>query len=88
MLPGDDPNKTEKFWMVHVDGGMRAPMYRHKSKELAITEAKRLTLLQRSMTFVLETVEAYQTDYDVDTLHSEEVLHVRKVSPKTGTTAT
>ena len=58
-----------KFWIVirvNGGGGGHNKFVRHPTKEVAEKEAKRLTTLERSVFFVMESVSGFQPPEQVE----------------------
>lgn len=57
----------KKFWVVlHADGRIPGKLKRHENKELADSEAARLSNSHRDAFLVLETVSGFQPPMQVD----------------------
>lgn len=63
---------SKTFYMVHVDG-MRQPLFKHESVDLATEEAKRLALQESKSATVLECKEVIRVNYVPPTTPTTEV---------------
>ena len=62
LASGEDTEKESavKFWMVMRHDGRNPPQVRHASREAAEAEAQRLAIKERTMFFVMESVDCFE----------------------------